>query len=221
MMNIKPHAVLFDWDNTLVDTWPLIHKALHATFVEMGHTPWTLDEVKQKVAKSARDAFPALFGEAVEDATNRYRNHYRQMHLDALAPLEGAETVLKALQAKHIPIALVSNKMGDTLRMEVSHLGWDGYFGTAIGANDAEYDKPHAAPVLMALGNIEVPATENVWFIGDTEVDLQASKAAGVQSHLYGEHPAHLFEGQYYRGEPFHQHYLNHRALVDMITQLA
>jgi phosphoglycolate phosphatase len=24
-----PRAILFDWDNTLVDTWPLIHTAMN------------------------------------------------------------------------------------------------------------------------------------------------------------------------------------------------
>ena len=27
----KPKAVIFDWDNTLVDTWPLIHEAIDKT----------------------------------------------------------------------------------------------------------------------------------------------------------------------------------------------
>jgi phosphoglycolate phosphatase len=29
---ILPRAILFDWDNTLVDTWPTILDALNTTF---------------------------------------------------------------------------------------------------------------------------------------------------------------------------------------------
>ena len=45
----RPRAVLFDWDNTLVDSWPIIHQALHDMFTAMGHAPWTLDECKARL----------------------------------------------------------------------------------------------------------------------------------------------------------------------------
>jgi phosphoglycolate phosphatase len=32
----KPKAIIFDWDNTLVDTWPLIQTAIDTTMVQMG-----------------------------------------------------------------------------------------------------------------------------------------------------------------------------------------
>ena len=47
-----PRAVLFDWDNTLVDNWPTIHDALNATFEAMGHPTWTLAETRERVRAS-------------------------------------------------------------------------------------------------------------------------------------------------------------------------
>src|SRR4029079_2421978 len=37
-----PRAVLFDWDNTLVDNWATITEAFNATLTAMGHRPWTI-----------------------------------------------------------------------------------------------------------------------------------------------------------------------------------
>ena len=34
-----PRAILFDWDNTLVDTWPTIVECYHDTFTALGQTP--------------------------------------------------------------------------------------------------------------------------------------------------------------------------------------
>ena len=51
----KPKAVIFDWDNTLVNTWPIIHEALAATFKEMGQQPWTLEQTMARVRKSMRE----------------------------------------------------------------------------------------------------------------------------------------------------------------------
>ena len=50
----KPRALIFDWDNTLVDTWPTIHEALRQTFNAMDLEPWTLAETRQRVRKSMR-----------------------------------------------------------------------------------------------------------------------------------------------------------------------
>ena len=59
----KPRALIFDWDNTLVDTWPTIHEALSHTFEAMGVEPWTLEQTRQRVRRSMRESFPELFGD--------------------------------------------------------------------------------------------------------------------------------------------------------------
>lgn len=56
-----PRAVLFDWDNTLVDSWQIIHEALHETFVAFDREPWTIEQTKAWVRHSMREAFPKAF----------------------------------------------------------------------------------------------------------------------------------------------------------------
>ena len=60
---VGPRAFLFDWDNTLVDSWPIIHDALNVTLTAFGKEPWSLDETRSRVRKSMRDSFPKLFGD--------------------------------------------------------------------------------------------------------------------------------------------------------------
>ena len=50
----RPRAVLFDWDNTLVDSWNTIHDALGYCFTRMGREPWGLDEVRARTRLSPR-----------------------------------------------------------------------------------------------------------------------------------------------------------------------
>ena len=50
-----PKAVIFDWDNTLVDSWPVIHHALNETLEAYGKPLWTLEETKDRVRHSMRD----------------------------------------------------------------------------------------------------------------------------------------------------------------------
>ena len=44
-----PRAAIFDWDNTLVDTWGVIHDSLNAALVHMVHAPWPYDETRARV----------------------------------------------------------------------------------------------------------------------------------------------------------------------------
>jgi len=47
-------------------------------------------------------------------------------------------------------------------------------------------DKPHAAPVLMALDGSEIPAGRDVWLVGDTAVDMECAYNSGCLPVLLG-----------------------------------
>ncbi|MBM3487917.1 MAG: HAD family hydrolase [Alphaproteobacteria bacterium] len=185
----RPRAILFDWDNTLVDTWPVIHDAVNHTLVAMGKPVWTYDETRRRVRRSAREAFPELFGDRWEEARAVFHARFQSIHLDALAVLPGAEPLLATLAARGLWLGVVSNKTGEHLRREARHLGWARYFHRLVGANDAARDKPDPAAIAAALAGGPVAAGEGVWFVGDTEIDLQAAYNAGCIAVLMRAEP--------------------------------
>lgn len=215
----KPDAIIFDWDNTLVDTWPVIHQAMVNTFTDMGHVPWTFDETKEKVRRSMRDAFPELFGDRWEEAGKKYQQHYLQSHLSTLEALPEALAVLKMIKAMGIHCVVVSNKKGPTLRKEVANIGWSDYFEAIIGADDAQRDKPHVDPVLLAFEKTAIKPNPNVWFVGDSDVDLECALNTGCTAILYGisakDHPAYTLT--HFHDMPYHAHVYDHRQLLDLL----
>ena len=198
-----PQAVLFDWDNTLVDTWPCIIHAMNHTLEAMGHAPWSEAEARARIARSLRDAFPELFGERWEEARGVFYAAFSRVHLDMLVALPAAAEALEALKALGVPLGIVSNKTGAYLRQEVEHLGWQGHFTAVVGAGDATRDKPAIDPVLLALEGSGLAPAETVWFLGDSLVDMQCaaeSGCTGVFLHpepppleSFGPTPPHLF----------------------------
>ena len=54
MTLVRPRALWFDWDNTLVDSWGAIHDARRVTFEAMGRAPWTLAQTRQRGRRPAR-----------------------------------------------------------------------------------------------------------------------------------------------------------------------
>lgn len=211
-----PRAILFDWDNTLVDTWPVIHAALNETMRAMGEAEWTLQHVRSNVKRSMRDSFPELFGDRWEDAARTYQQSYRSMHLQQLQPLEGALEVLQFLRTQKTFVGIVSNKRGPTLRDEVKHLGWNGYFDVETGSGDAQCDKPHPSMVQHALTGSGIAPAADVLFVGDTTIDLECAKNTGCTPILYGDVPAG--EGKY-EGFAFAHHARDHAGLLHFLMQ--
>lgn len=185
-----PKAVLFDWDNTLVDSWGTIHEALAATFLTMGHEPWTFEETRARVRQSLRDTFPKMFGDRWEEARDLYLRHFKAIHLDRLTPLLGAEALIEELAERGFWLGVVSNKTGPVLRREAARLGWDRHFRRLVGATDARADKPDPAVVELALDGSGILAGEEVWFVGDTGIDMECALGAGCVPVLVGPEPS-------------------------------
>lgn len=181
----RPSVLLYDWDNTLIDGWAGITAALNVVFAEFGHALWTKEDTRNRVRVSLRESFPVMFGDRWEYARTVFYDSLTGQHLDHLAPMPGAEALLEAGAAW--PQGVVSNKAGDFLRREVTHLGWDRFFGPVVGAGDAAIDKPDPAPLHFALQQIGHSAGRSVWYMGDTALDMQAARAAGATAVLIGD----------------------------------
>lgn len=190
-----PRAVLFDWDSTLVDNWAAIARALERTFLAMGRHPWTEGEVRANAKQSLRDTFPDLFGDRWEEAQRLFYSTFEDVHLDTLTVLPGAEDLLTTLGQRGVPMGVVSNKTGRYLRAEAAHLGWTPWFHRIVGAQDAAHDKPAPDAIHMALEGSGVAAGPEVWFVGDSAVDLACAHAAGCTAillHPSDPHPENL-----------------------------
>lgn len=182
----RPQAILFDWDNTLVDTWMTIHEALNHVMAAMEKPLWSLAETRTRVRLSLRESFPAHFGDRWEEAREIYLDYFRAIHLERLTPLPGCGKMVAALAEEGIFLGIVSNKTGVLLRREAEQLGWGHYFGSIVGAGDATADKPDPAPVRLALAPSGIDPGPAAWFVGDTGIDIECAANAGCISVLLG-----------------------------------
>lgn len=183
----RPEALVFDWDNTLVDAWPGIATALNAALARFGKPAWTLDEVRARVRRSLRDSFPSLFGRGWQEARDVFYEALEATHLSQVTPLSGAAETLAQARALGLPLAVVSNKTGRYLRREAEALGWSGHFAILVGAGDAPADKPDSAPMRMALAALGLGGGPSVWYVGDTALDMLAARSAGLTGVLIGD----------------------------------
>ena len=216
--------VVFDWDNTLADTWMIIFKSLERTFQKMDMIPMTFEEVtrgERGIHGSLRNSFPKIFGDKWQEAREHYYDSFKAVHLDEIKPIDGAENLLKALKNSEISMCVVSNKTGIYLREEVEHLGWSEYFISIVGATDAKDDKPTHYPVALALEHSAVAFDmhnyqEDIWMIGDSVTDLQTAKSSAIVGVLYGDNEE--AKRMHFDGEIKHPiHIRNHDELLTLI----
>jgi phosphoglycolate phosphatase len=187
---VRPRAVLFDWDNTLVENWRTIQAALNAALTDAGLAEMDMEQVMFQGRHSAQDIFPKLFGDGWHHARTIFYEHFAQNHLDGLSIMPGAQDLLDALRGRDVMLGVVSNKKGDLLRREIDFLGWSGRFSRVVGAQDAAADKPDPAPVYLALKDSGIAPSSDVWLVGDTDIDMRTAVAAGCYPVLVGPGPA-------------------------------
>ncbi len=176
----KPAAVLFDWDGTLIDCFESIIGGYNAAFSAFGMKPLSPAQAQQNIRLSLRESFPQIFGERWQDAQKIYLDYVRANHLEQLKPIAHSRELLEFLVRLQVPTAVISNKTHALLEKEIAHLGWEHLFQTWVGAGVAARDKPAADPLLLAIEKMGISAPpETLWYVGDTETDMQAAHAAG------------------------------------------
>lgn len=182
----KPQAILFDFDDTLVNSKPIINAALDSTF-----DTYNIDKTELKnidYNRSLKDYFHQIFENNLNEARSTYYNFYHHYSKN-LQAFENAEEVLKFLKNKNIFVGVVSNKKNKILNHEISnYFNWNHYFSSIVGSGDASEDKPSIKPVELALKSSKITSAERVWLIGDSLVDLNTAKNFGCKAILYGEY---------------------------------
>ena len=221
----KPKAVIFDWDNTLINSWPLIHYAIDETMEAMGKEKWGGKKVRETIHKSMRESFPAIFGNKWQEAGKIYKDSYNKVS-NSTKLLPGSADLIKALSNANILLFVVSNKFGSNLRKEVQELNLEKYFFSVIGAQDANADKPSRDPVDLALMGSQIdPAKDLVYFIGDTVADIECAYNSSCKPIIFSDQ-----EGQISKTFPEHlvangregsgaiPVYFNHNDLIAKLT---
>lgn len=182
-----PKKVIFDWDGTIVDTSLTIKHAFKKMLAQMGVSEVGSDLLRGLGTRSVREMFPELFGDDSEKAQNIFYDNVKKNHLDDLDFMPGAHGLLMELKNKGISMSVISNKRSDFLHKEIGYLKLTPFFSKIIGSGDCEEDKPSAVPVKSVLDPQNYESLSQVWFVGDTIIDLECAWAAGCTPILvYG-----------------------------------
>ena len=174
---------LFDLDGTLLDSIDLILESFHHTSrVHLGRE--LSDEYwLAGVGTPLRTALSRVAGsdDELEAMLDTYRAFNLEHHDRMAKPYPGVVDVVRELHREGAKLGLVTSKLSIGANRGLRLLELEEELAVRVCADDVVNGKPHPEPVLKALAALESTAHDTV-FIGDSDHDMEAGRAAGVHT---------------------------------------
>lgn len=178
-------AVLFDVDGVLLDSFDANFEFFSSLLTMAGHKPPSKEEYRPLLHLTMHDVIKVLTNGSDEEV-KRIWELGRSEKMPSVAHLlkvpEGAKETLDELHSKYT-LGIVTSRIKEKVYVaglaELEHS-----FQVAISYQDTKNHKPHPEPLLLACKKLGVEPSEAI-YIGDTESDVIAGKAAGMKVISY------------------------------------
>ncbi len=180
----KQQAILFDLDGTLLNTLDDLTDSVNMTLRAHGFPLRGREEIRKFLGNGSeflmRSALPEGEREDIFAAClAEYQAYYRAHMEEKTAPYEGILPLLQRLRESGRRIGVVSNKFDAAVKGLCKQ-----YFPHCIDAAAGETEgirrKPAPDMVFAAAKRLGV-AVSDCLYIGDSEVDIQTAKNAGIE----------------------------------------
>lgn len=178
-----PRAVVFDLDGTLVDSMPLVLRAV-AYAISPFMTPPPPAEIYRRVAGPADRCLRELLGtdENVPVAVERLFAYARE-HENEHEVVEGGLELIDALRARGVPLAIWTGRDRESATAILRTTGLATRFETIVFGDSLPTHKPDPEGLRRVAVELRVAPSELV-LVGDAEVDVLGAHAAGSRSIL-------------------------------------
>jgi len=177
---VSAHTILFDLDGTLIDSTEAILESFSVALDHYGSKKPHDEMVKELIGYPLETMFERVGVDSalVKEHVRRYKEHYREISCQKTRLLPGAkEAVERACEFARVGI--VTTKTGKYSRELLEYFGLMDWFEVLIGREDVQNPKPHPEPVCRALEMMSADP-DKTWMIGDTVLDIESAKGAGV-----------------------------------------
>lgn len=177
-------AVIFDFDNIIVDSEPYHCEAYSRVFSKHGHT---IDRVEYWLEWTSR-------GGGAESEIRRYNLDLDPNEVRAekdpiysgfctsgeIKPFPEAFGIVEALREMGLTLAIASGSYERDIRAILSANGLERHFEVIVGKDDIKRFKPHPDTYLAAAGKLGVEPARCL-AVEDAEKGIRSARAAGMR----------------------------------------
>jgi phosphoglycolate phosphatase len=175
-------ALIFDLDGTLINSKRDLIHSVNAMLVEMGRDTLHEDTISGYIGHGAPQLVARALGngageEERERALRFFLGYYEDHKMDSTCAYQGVLEALDELQG--FAMAVLTNKPVRVSGRILEALGLAKYFRLVYGGNSFETKKPDPLGARRILEEFGM-ASEEAMLIGDSEVDVQTARNAGM-----------------------------------------
>ncbi len=176
-------AIIFDLDGTLLDTLQDLAESCNLLRAEKKLPVLASSDYKLLVGNGLDILMRRTLELKTEDDVScyvqRFKEIYQQRWQRNCCPYPGVDAMLVRLADMRIPLAVLSNKPHAFTALFVDRFLPDAPFARVYGHRQEVAKKPDPAAALAIMDELGCTAG-NSFFVGDSGVDMQTAKAAGM-----------------------------------------
>ena len=177
-------AVIFDLDGTLIDSLEDLANSVNQTLTEFHYPTHSIDAYRYFIG----DGVKVLLKKAIKDHVSddviaqlhqRFKVIYKQEIDTKTKVYNGIYELLDTLEETHYPKAILSNKPHN-FTLDCMNKFFPTYsFVNISGQKETIAKKPDEAAALVIASEFKKDV-KDIYFVGDTKVDMQTAKNAGM-----------------------------------------
>ncbi len=180
--------IIFDLDGTLLDTTLAMQVCGNFALESLGFSGFPRERYKGFSGGGVEGYVFAIL-EAAGDMEHRFYDEFWRLYSqrndrltpDEVEPYEGIIPALSRLKEKGVLLAVLSNKDQKSCDIIIEQYFGKGTFSIIRGDREDGVVKPDPAGVFDILKQLNVKI-EDCLYVGDTEVDMETGKRAGVDT---------------------------------------
>jgi phosphoglycolate phosphatase len=184
---MKVDLIIFDLDGTLLNTLEDLADSGNYILNRYGFPQHPLSSYRFFVGDGILKLVERILPEDKKEKDfvlsfkEEFVKYYNQHKSDKTAPYPGIINVLETIQNKHIKIAVASNKSHQMMHALMQHYFPTIHFSAIYGQRPGIPTKPNPTIVFDILKET-ASVKEQTLYVGDTSVDIQTAKNAGLKS---------------------------------------
>lgn len=178
-------TVIFDLDGTLLDTLDDLKDSVNFALDKQGFPLRTRNEIRSFVGNGIKllmeRSVPENTPQDICDICFKDFCDYYKIHMeDKTAPYDGIIPMLENLKTVGFKSAVVTNK-ADFAAQNLCRRIFGNNIDVTVGSADGRRNKPAPDGVYYAMEMLKTTAEKSI-FVGDSDVDIQTAKNAGIDS---------------------------------------
>ena len=174
---MKFDVIVWDWDNTLLDSRKAAELALKELAAKNGLPEPSKADIVNVIGSRRGEYWLKNYSDDCLKALKKYLKLYIQYAKDGVSLFPETRDVLEFVQKSGIPQLIASNKDQYIIDEEINRFGLKHYFEKIVGGQGIKVAKPSSAFADLVLGK---KWPKRILMIGDGESDMNFARTMGA-----------------------------------------